>query len=144
MKTTTDQQLSSELQELYLENKQWFSDVLFMEDEIRFFQKLFDSVIPSVIKEEQISEVQFINASLNGLDNRKNELKHLIMKHQHLIEDILKSDDKKISLNLINENEAIITEIKSLFNSEKMIKKELYMLVEEVMVKDKAGHLLKA
>jgi hypothetical protein len=29
--------LSAELQELYLLNKEWFSEVLFLEDETRFY-----------------------------------------------------------------------------------------------------------
>ena len=45
METTQNEQLASELQELYLENKGWLSDVIFMEDEFRFFRKLFDKVV---------------------------------------------------------------------------------------------------
>ena len=52
MTTLIDQQLSSELQELYLQNKQWYSDVLFLEDETAFFQKLFGSVLSTVAKEK--------------------------------------------------------------------------------------------
>ncbi len=142
MKIATDHQLSSELQELYLENKQWFSDVLFLEDEIRFFQKLFGNVLSSIVKDGQVTELQLIKKHLNNLDQRKSDLKILIENHQDMIKDFLKHENKQISLNLILENTKIVTEIKELFKSEKLLKKELYMLVEEVMIKSKVGHLI--
>ena len=79
MNNQTEQQLSSELQELYLENKQWLSDVLFLEDEAAFFQKLFESVLSSAVKENLVTEILFINASLKQLEERskKNLLKNI-------------------------------------------------------------------
>jgi len=78
MNTQTDAQLSSELQEIHLLNKQWLSDVFFLEDETRFFQKLFDSVLSSAIKKERFQEVQFVNASITELEERRTKLKALI------------------------------------------------------------------
>ena len=142
MNNQTEQQLSSELQELYLENKQWLSDVLFLEDEAAFFQKLFESVLSSAVKENLVTEILFINASLKRLEERRKEQKELILKHQHLLENLIKDQSKKISLDLIIDNKKIIEEIKSLFTSEKLLKKELYILVETIIQKNKASHLL--
>ena len=142
MNNQTEQQLSSELQELYLENKQWLSDVLFLEDEAAFFQKLFESVLSSAVKENLLTEILFINASLRQLEERRKEQKELILKHQHLLENLIKDQSKKIGLDLIIGNEKIIEEIKSLFISEKLLKKELYILVETIIQKNKASHLL--
>ena len=142
MNNQTEQQLSSELQELYLENKQWLSDVLFLEDEAAFFQKLFESVLSSAVKENLLTEILFINASLRQLEERRKEQKDLILKHQHLLENLIKDQSKKISFDLIIDNEKIIEEIKSLFISEKLLKKELYILVETIIQKNKASHLL--
>ena len=142
MNNQTEQQLSSELQELYLENKQWLSDVLFLEDEAAFFQKLFESVLLSAVKENLVTEILFINASLKQLEERRKEQKKLILKHQHLLENLIKDQSKKIGLDLIIDNEKIIEEIKSLFISEKLLKKELYILVETSIQKNKASRLL--
>ena len=142
MNNQTEQQLSSELQELYLENKQWLSDVLFLEDEAAFFQKLFESVLSSAVKANLVTEILFINASLRQLEERRKEQKDLILKHQYLLENLIKDQSKKISLDLIIDNEKIIEEIKSLFISEKLLKKELYILVETIMQKNKASHML--
>ena len=142
MNNQTEQQLSSELQELYLENKQWLSDLLFLEDEAAFFQKLFESVLSSAVKENLVTEILFINASLKQLEERREEQKELILKHQHLLENLIKDQSKKIGLNLIIDNGKIIEEIKSLFISEKLLKKELYILVETIIQKNKSSHLL--
>ena len=142
MNNQIEQQLSSELQELYLENKQWLSDVLFLEDEAAFFQKLFESVLSSAVKENLVTEILFINASLRQLEERRKEQKKLILKHQCLLENLIKDQSKKIVLDLIIGNEKIIEEIKSLFTSEKLLKKELYILIETLMHKNKASHLL--
>ena len=96
----------------------------------------------SAVKENLVTEILFINASLRQLEERRKEQKELILKHQHLLENLIKDQSKKISFDLIIDNEKIIEEIKSLFTSEKLLKKELYILVETLMQKNKASHLL--
>lgn len=142
MNNQTDHQLAIELQELYLQNKQWFNDVLFLEEEALFFQKLIGSVLSSAVKDNLVSEVLLINSSLNRLEDRRTKQKNLILKNQQLIEQILSENDKKISVDFINEHENIIEEIKALFVLEKELKKELYIIVEKIMLKNKASHLL--
>ena len=144
MNTPSDPQLSSELQELYLQNKQWLSDVLFLEDETRFFHKILDTVLTTAVKEGRLHEVQLINASLTQMEERRNKLKTVVIRHHHMLELMLKEQDKKIGLDMINENITIIKVIKALFISDKVIKKELYTLVEGVIREYKAGHLLNA
>jgi len=139
---TAEAQLSSELQELYLENKETLSDILFLEDESRFFQKLFDKVLLSPIKEEKFQQIEFVNSSLLELQNRRDKLKTLLTNQQLSIESMLKNADMKIGLSLIDQNTIISAEIKALLNSDKLVKKELYSLVEPVLADRNAGHLL--
>jgi hypothetical protein len=139
---TAEAQLSSELQELYLENKETLSDILFLEDESRFFQKLFDKVLLSPIKEEKFQQIEFVNSSLLELQNRRDKLKSLLTNQQLSIESMLKNADMKIGLSLIDQNTIISAEIKALLNSDKLVKKELYALVEPVLADRNAGHLL--
>ena len=139
---TAEAQLSSELQELYLENKETLSDILFLEDESRFFQKLFDKVLLSPIKEEKFQQIEFVNSSLLELQNRRDKLKTLLTNQQLSIESMLKNADMKIGLSLIDHNTIISAEIKALLHSDKLVKKELYSLVEPVLADRNAGHLL--
>lgn len=142
MITSSDPQLSSELQELYLQNKQWLSDVLFLEDETRFFQTLFNKALSSAVEDNRFKELQLINIGLNELEEHRNNVRNLVNRHQQMLESMLKDQNKIIGLELISENEEVINEIKSLFISDKLIKKELYSLAEGVIRKDKARHLL--
>jgi hypothetical protein len=144
MNTQTDAQLSSELQEIHLLNKQWLSDVFFLEDETRCFQKLFDSVLSSAIKKERFQEVQFVNASITELEERRTKLKALIIHYQHQVESVLVDSTEQMGLDFIKKNAAIANEIKMLFDSDKLIKRELYQLVESIIRQDKEGHLLNA
>lgn len=134
--------LSAELQELYLLNKEWFSDVLFLEDETRFYKKIFTKLLLSKIKEEHYHEVQSVNQSLLALEKRREDLKALIVRHQHLLETLIKDPAKEMSIKFIDENTLIVEEIKSVFDSDKAIKKELFKLVEGVIMEEKASHLL--
>ena len=134
----SDPVLSAELQELYLQNKQWFSDVLFLEDETRFFNKIFDRILPTVIIKDRFMEVQYISASLGQLEARTKTLKELLIRQLHLLESMLKNLNKSIGLSLVNENMDIVEEIKTLFISDKLIKNELFAMVEETMREEKA------
>ena len=142
MIASSDPQLSSELQELYLQNKQWLSDVLFLEDETRFFQTLFNKALSSALEDNRFKQLQLINISLNELEERRNNVRNLVKRHQQMLEAMLIDQNKIIGLELISENEEVINEIKSLFISDKLIKKELYFLAEGVIRKGKVRHLL--
>lgn len=139
-----ESQLSSELQELYLENKETLSDILFMEDESRFFQTLLEKVLLSPMKEEKFHEIEFVNSSLADLGKRRDKLKTLLNAQQQSVETMLKSAGMKIELSLVDQNTLITSEIKALLSSGKLVKKKLYALVEQVLANQKAGHLLNA
>lgn len=139
---TSDSQLSSELQELYLQNKEWLSDILYLEDETRFFQKLFDKVLSSSIDEDKFEEVKFIDSSLSELQNRRAKLKTLVNSQIQVLQSMMKDLTQKMDLQFIAANTKASNEIKALFSSDKLVKKELYTLVERILLKQKDSHLL--
>ena len=59
-----------------------------------------------------------------------------------MLENLIKDQSKKIGLDLIINSGKIIEEIKSLFILEKLLKEEPYILVETIIQKNKASHLL--
>lgn len=142
METIESRQLASELQELYLENKEWLSDVFFIEDEIRFFQKLFDKVITLAIREDRVQELHPVNKSLAELMKTGQFIKSQVIKNQHLLESLIKNPEKGIELNLIEENIGIAKDIKKLFTEERTVRKALYVLAEKVFEEEDKTHLL--
>jgi hypothetical protein len=143
MENIINNELSEELQELYLENKDCFSELSFLEDESRFFEKLFDNVISSAIDPEHISKLKFVSAMLIHLKNKRIEIKELVLAHQAFLTSLLEKPGKMIGLELLDKNTLIIDEVKELFREAKLAKKELYQLVEELFDQQKKAHLLK-
>jgi hypothetical protein len=135
-------EISTELQKFYLQNKQWLSDVLFLEDETRFFQKIFDRVFSENVMGDHLPEIQILSAGLYRLEERRNHLKDQIFNQQHLLESMLEDHRITTGLDLVDENTRIIDEIKNLFISDRLIKNELFAMVEQLIRKEKAGHLL--
>ncbi|TKC12387.1 hypothetical protein FA048_01855 [Pedobacter polaris] len=126
---TPDLQLSQELQELYLENKEYMSQLLFLEDEYRFFLQLFETRYTAIGEKHSEEELMFVGASLDELKSQMGKLKNLISKHQHLLETILKNEKQTIGFELIEENSIIAQTIATLLDSDKNIKKALFELV---------------
>ncbi|MBU0695942.1 MAG: hypothetical protein KKE39_05380 [Bacteroidetes bacterium] len=143
MENIANNQLSEELQELYLENKEWSSELSFLEDESRFFEKLFDNIISSAIDAAHISKLKFVSAILIHLKNKRIEIKALVLEHQAFLTSLLAKPGKMIGLELLDKNTLIMDEVKALFKESKLAKKELYQLIEEVIDQQKKAHLLK-
>ena len=76
------------------------------------------------------------------MEKKRETLKSLILKNQHLLESSIKDEEKAISLILIVENAEIVKSIKTLFSEEKQIRKDLYVLAEEVFLEENRNHLL--
>lgn len=130
MDVLSESRLSAELQELYLQNKEWMSHVLFLEDENRFFQKLFGQKLFVIGKSHTTKQINLISGSLANLYERTVKLKSLVIKHQHLLEDILKDKEHTVGLSLIEEHAVITAEVQELLLSDRLLKSKLFLMVE--------------
>ena len=138
---SAESQLTSELQELYLESKEKLSDILFLEDESRFFQKLFEKALLSTTTEENFWGLGFVNSRLVELRERLVKLKILLSAQQDSIENVLRDIGTNIEMSLLDQDILICSEIKALHTLDRSVRKELYAHVEQVMADKKAGHL---
>ncbi len=137
METKLETQLSFELQEMYLENKEWLSDILFLEDEMRFFQQIFKQVIASPIQQNNLEEVEFMKLSLVDLQQRRNQLNGIVNTRQGVLEAMLKDESKTITIAFVEEDTAIVHEIKALLATDKEVKSALFALIETLQPKVK-------
>lgn len=133
MNTNPDLQLSSELAELYLENKEWRSEIDFLKDEHRFFTKLL-AADRLAIKNPPAEQIELIKTSLAVLKQQLDDLESLTSKHQDLIESIFTDSEQRVGLELIEQNAAINKEIKQLLAADRTIKKDLFELVEGLAI----------
>ena len=130
-----DPQLSAELQELYLENKEWLSDILFLEDEMRFFQGLFDTMLCAKVKRKHTQQVAAISAGLAQLLERRTQLKAVLVSRKKNLEQLLEGEIVHIGLEMIEQDAAIVAEIKQLMANDKLVKNELFTLIESLRTK---------
>lgn len=134
METISESLLSTELQELYLQNKDWMSQVLFLEDESRFFQKLFVKRLFFIGKNHSVKQVDLISESLLSLEKRTISLKNLVVQHQHLLETIIKDPAHGIAMTTIEEHVTIAQKIQELLYLDRVLKSELFSMVEGEMI----------
>ncbi len=130
MDTISESLLSTELQELYLQNKEWMSQVLFLEDESRFFQKLFVERLFFIGQHHSVKQVELISECLLSLEKRTVSLKTLVLQHQHLLENILTDPAHLIGMRTIEEHAVITQKIKELLYLDRVLKSELFAMVE--------------
>lgn len=132
MNLISESTLSTELQELYLQNKEWMSHVCFLEDESRFYQKLFGEKLFYIGKKHTVKEIDAITVSLSMLNDKTVALKELVTKHQHLLEGILKTEDLNVDMNLIEEHSKLTKKINEQLLANRIVKSDLFRLVEGV------------
>ncbi len=142
MSTLSNPQLSAELQGFYLMNKQWLSDVIFLEDEIRFYKKVFDRFFSSSVMDDKFNHAQPLNILLLELEERRKHLKTRLIRHQKIVEFMLEVDKAEIGADTLDENVSLVNEIEELFNSNQHLKKELFTMVDQIIKEEKEGHLL--
>ncbi len=139
MNTSIDPQLPFELQELYLRNKQWLSDVKFLESESILFQKLFNKILSSTITKGCFEKITTTDFSLDQLQEQRNKLRELVSNYQHTLEALIADQNKKVGRELTFENEAVNNEIKALIIIDKLVKTKLCALVEAIIGNNKAA-----
>ncbi|MEJ7558018.1 MAG: hypothetical protein WKF66_06885 [Pedobacter sp.] len=128
MKKVIDSTLSAELQELYLENKEWLSDLLYLQDEMRFFKKLFNQILSTGVEREHLLKLEMITSSMNCIKNRRTHLKTLLESRKSQLSQLLQGNDVEIKIEFIEEDAAIVLEINSIMLAETVLKNELFKL----------------
>jgi len=132
MDLISESTLSTELQELYLQNKEWMSEVCFLEDESRFYQKLFGEKLFYIGKKHTVKEIDAITKNLTILSEKTMAIRELVIKHQHMLEGILKTEDLNVDMNLIEEHSKLTADINEQLLANRIVKSDLFRMVEGV------------
>jgi hypothetical protein len=73
-----DGELNTELQQLYLESKQWIADLDFLDSELAFLKKLAENLTSESTKKEDIEKLAGIEKIYTGLkEDMQNYLRQL-------------------------------------------------------------------
>jgi hypothetical protein len=114
-----DSQLDAELQELYLINKQWLSDLEFLDTEFEFLRKLAATASVAVIRNEELN-------SLFMIKNSYSFLKPDLLAYLHKLEPLIKAESKQLDLTLIESYTQLKTRLADMFDQCRKLKKEIF------------------
>jgi hypothetical protein len=132
-----DGELEFELQELYILSKHWISDIHFIEDELRFLKHVVEKHLAPNLENEQLFEVDDFNEVFVQTEGNIPALKTEVSDFLKFIAPLIKKPDTMIGLNLLEKFTALDTEMKTLFESLKQVKKLLFSLTEDVIKTEK-------
>lgn len=134
METQIDPQLSAGLQELLLENKEWLSKIIFLEEEMKISHNLFEKLLSDGDKKKYNLQVEMINSKLTPLMVRRKYLKTILNTRNKNIEQLLAGTVEPFDI--IKEDVAIRTEIRSLLSTVSLIKNEIFVFIEGLKTKN--------
>ena len=113
--TIEDNELRTELQELYLVSKQWMSDLEFIDNEINFFKKIIAQAEASPLVSEDVK-------TLRRLRDTHSNLKKRITNYIHQLEPLITESSQAFRLYLIENHAELYTGINSMLVEIKMLK----------------------
>ena len=136
MKTPAiDTQLEYELQELYILSKHWSSDISFVEDELRILKDILNKYLIKM-GNLQVKEAKNFEKILGQQDAAILDIKSKISKFLTFMEPLVTGTKMEIGVNLIEKFTGLQTQITSLSEYVKVLKKSLFSFTEEVMRAD--------
>jgi len=122
-----DSQLEAELQELYLVNKQWLSDLEFLDTELEFLRKLAATASVAVVRNEELNSLYIIEDSYAFL-------KKDLTVYLHKLEPLIKGKSKQPDLKLIEGYAQLKTRFAEMFEQCGKLKKEIFEVTKADMI----------
>ncbi|MBA4056433.1 MAG: hypothetical protein C0490_17085 [Marivirga sp.] len=126
----------------YTLTEHWQSDLMFFADEMRFFRSLIDRYFMALIEQENMEKTRGMARNLADLENERLQLVKKTaghLKHLAVLVENPFSHDVQTTLNEHQETEKALADFVKRFH---LVKKDIFKLMEHVMVSEKARHLL--
>lgn len=126
------QQDDLEFQKLYETSKQQLSDLVFLEDEMKFLKSLLSKYFMPMMNDQHVNRVQLVNSHLTQLGLVKaNVSQELLTQQGHLQSGLNGLVSQSIDFLKLG-NERIEYELKDLNRSFRNIKKDIFALYKEL------------
>ena len=131
--TTSVQQdeLGTELQELYLKGKQWISELDFQHDETKFLKRHFAMHCPLLEKRTEFKEIAQIESDITAIEAEHLRLLQEIAEFMQFVSSLTKSIEPDIDSTLILWNSRIETELNTNLNTFRNFKQRVFKLTGE-------------
>jgi len=117
--TIEDNELEAELQELYLVDKQWLSDLEFLDTEFQFLRKLATANSVSIVSNKALNNVL-------GVEKMYKRLKRDMLAYLHVLEPLIIAKTKTIDLPIIENYSQLKQRLDEMFQQCQKLKKDIF------------------
>ncbi len=132
-----DNELTTELQELYLKSKEWLSDLEFQAEGLLFLRKLFNRNLKRFLKDDSFELIAQISISAVKIEEANSDLKNRIVDYLHNFERLMIQPDIKIELDLIETNNKLTTDFYTIENNYELFKESVFDLTKPLLKESK-------
>jgi hypothetical protein len=128
-----DNQLNTELQELYLISKHWISDLDFFGKELKFLENLLVRTFSGMLKQERYENIATIMLNVARIEHKRNEIKCSVLNYMHSLEPLIAKTSEHFDLSLVETHAQLEIEIGELLHSFQTIKQQIFKSTSEKM-----------
>jgi hypothetical protein len=123
-----DKELTAELQELYLEGKEWISDLDFMETDIDFLKKLYFGLMKNSAAPSADTAM-----GIGALEQSQRSLKSRIRGYLHTIEPLIINSDTTFQFSLLETFNILQHDLYETSATYKAVKNQVFALTKDVI-----------
>jgi hypothetical protein len=124
-----DNQLNTELQELYLVSKQWISDLSFLEEEFKFLKKRFKETLKAA---DNLGELDKITA----IESKHKDFEFRVQNYLRRLEPLITEKQLPLNIDLVETYAQIESELNQFSD-------EIQAVKNAVLALNKAHHKIK-
>jgi hypothetical protein len=136
MKTIKDNGLNTELQELYLVNKQWLQDLEFLDTELRFLENRFAESFAPLMSKNNVATMKELLMAATSIDKVNLLLKKEIYSFLKQIEGQLLKQEADFGLELLERHAQLMNEITEIMQAYHLIKSKVFKLAQKALKSD--------
>ena len=131
--TTSIQQdeLATELQELYLKSKQWISELDFQGDDLTFLKRLFGINCPLLIMHNEFDKITNVMIEAARIEENQSRIRQEISDFMATLATLIKKPDPVIGTSLIQCYNQIETDLNQNSNTYQTLKKHVFLYASE-------------
>lgn len=118
-----DDQLLSELEDLYLSSKRWLSDLEFLERNLEFLQKLYGKAFYQVIKQGDSNMITRILTTVSEAHKDHDALENSVTAYLRKLEALIKDPLQRFNVSIVTVHADLESRLNKLFEDSKFIKK---------------------
>jgi phage-related protein len=125
-----ENELNTELQELYLKSKEWISELKFIESDMEFLKSLFGRTFSPLIKDDNFEKIAEVLINVAKAESVQLDLKNDLQQYLHQLETLITDMNPHIELSIVETHTRIECRLKAVSEEYVAIKKVIFDLTK--------------